>query len=308
MITNITFKFGTGPGSPPETTKLTPITVFVGPNNSGKSKVLSEILSHCSGAEISINDVILAKLDFSAPSSEDVEKTIQRYTQPPEPRQPMQQGEILYAVPGHGVSRIDRNWLVGACQDPTRDEFRAYYLAPNTLMLDGPSRIALIDAKPAGDLQSTPLNGLQVLFTDDDKRAEVRRILREAFGFYFVVDPTFLGQLRIRFSSREPVDDMEERGVHAAAVKFHAEALPIEQTSDGVKAFTGMVTEIVAGDPPSSLSTNRRHFCTRPSPSNWARKSPGSVQGRTEVFWSQRTAQTLSWGVYSQALRSTSYG
>jgi hypothetical protein len=32
-------------------------------------------------------------------------------------------------------------------------------------------------------------------------------------------------------------------------VAFHAAALPIEESSDGVKAFTGMITEIIAGDP-----------------------------------------------------------
>jgi hypothetical protein len=42
---------------------------------------------------------------------------------------------------------------------------------------------------------------------------------------------------------------MEERGIHQEAVDFHARALPISLASDGVKAFTGMVTEMIAGDP-----------------------------------------------------------
>lgn len=42
---------------------------------------------------------------------------------------------------------------------------------------------------------------------------------------------------------------MEERGIHAEAVKFHSNAMPISLASDGVKAFTGMVTEMIAGDP-----------------------------------------------------------
>lgn len=42
---------------------------------------------------------------------------------------------------------------------------------------------------------------------------------------------------------------MEERGIHEEAVRFHAGALPIEQASDGIKAFTGMITETIAGDP-----------------------------------------------------------
>jgi hypothetical protein len=42
---------------------------------------------------------------------------------------------------------------------------------------------------------------------------------------------------------------MQERGIHDEAVTFHSQAFPIEQASDGVKAFTGIITEVIAGDP-----------------------------------------------------------
>ena len=42
---------------------------------------------------------------------------------------------------------------------------------------------------------------------------------------------------------------MEERGIHADAVRFHAAAQIIDDASDGVKAFTGIITEVMAGDP-----------------------------------------------------------
>ena len=89
----------------------------------------------------------------------------------------------------------------------------------------------------------------QVLFRDDKKRKEVRRIIYDAFGQYLVVDPTNLGHLNLRLSNVAPKDDMEERGIHAQAVEFHANAMLIAHASDGVKAFTGMITEMVAGDP-----------------------------------------------------------
>jgi hypothetical protein len=87
------------------------------------------------------------------------------------------------------------------------------------------------------------------LFLDDDKRAEVRRIVHDAFGSYFVIDPTALGTLRVRFSDRAPVNDLEERNVHAEGIAFHSQAMPIDQASDGVKAFTGIIIELIAGDP-----------------------------------------------------------
>jgi predicted ATPase len=33
------------------------------------------------------------------------------------------------------------------------------------------------------------------------------------------------------------------------SLEFHKKALPITEASDGVKAFTGMITEMIAGDP-----------------------------------------------------------
>ncbi len=249
MITEITFKFGKGPGANPEKTKLTPVTVFVGPNNSGKSKVLAEIRRYCSSEERSpLTDVIVHHLEFAAPTAEAIEETIRRFTLPTPRDQPMQPGEILYGT-SHHTYRLDKDRLSAAMQNPESYEFAWHYLEPNTLMLDGPSRIGLISQQTAGDLRASPFTSLQVLFKDDAKRAEVRRILYEALRLYFVIDPTNLGSLRIGLSNREPANDMEERGIHSAAVKFHASALPIEETSDGVKAFTGMIMEIIAGDP-----------------------------------------------------------
>lgn len=98
-------------------------------------------------------------------------------------------------------------------------------------------------------MQAPPQSSFQVLFGDNQKRGEVRRIISEAFGSYFVIDPTNLGQLRIRLAPRAPIDEMEERGIHEEAVAFHAAAQPVEEVSDGVKAFTGIITEVMAGDP-----------------------------------------------------------
>jgi hypothetical protein len=77
----------------------------------------------------------------------------------------------------------------------------------------------------------------------------VRRIVADAFGLYFVLDPTHLGKLRIRFADRPPRDSMEERGLHEDAMQFHGNARLVDATSDGVKAFTGIITALVAGDP-----------------------------------------------------------
>ena len=66
---------------------------------------------------------------------------------------------------------------------------------------------------------------------------------------YLVIDPTNLGRLRFKLSPREPANDLEERGLHQGGGPFPQAASPIETASDGVKAFTGIITAIIAGDP-----------------------------------------------------------
>jgi hypothetical protein len=130
-----------------------------------------------------------------------------------------------------------------------KNNFCRYYLSFKTLKLDALNRISLINQQPLGDLQSSPSNNLAILFADDEKRIEVRRIIEDAFGLYFVLDPTNAGQLRIRLSKTAPANHQVERGLHKEAVDFHKEALEITLASDGVKAFTGIITSIVAGSP-----------------------------------------------------------
>ena len=64
MIQKIKLKFGSSTTKPPLETDLTPITVFVGPNNSGKSKALLEIEEFCKKGTINTQNVILSELTF----------------------------------------------------------------------------------------------------------------------------------------------------------------------------------------------------------------------------------------------------
>ncbi|CRM59119.1 putative ATPase [Pseudomonas sp. 24 E 1] len=250
MITNLKLKFGRTPTSEPEDIPVPPITVFVGPNNSGKSKVISEIAAYCSIGAHQPNNLILDNITFEDTSEEKTLEIIQKYELPLSPGEALPEGHILFG------SRRGRNQLslealkkfIAHPQENSRS-YCQWFLSHATLMLDGSSRINLINEQIAGDLQQAAQTSLQVLLRDDTKRHEVRRIIYEAFNTNFVVDPTFLGKLRIRLSERPPTNNIEERGIHAEAVAFHSAALPIELSSDGVKAFTGIITELIAGDP-----------------------------------------------------------
>lgn len=250
VITNLHLKAGRIPEASGETVVPTHMTVFVGPNNSGKSKILSEIGQFCrSGPQANL--LVLRSLQFSELTPDEANVAIDRIELPPNPGEYMEDGSVFVGNNKGGRVNVSRDTLQRALQHPESlmQIFCQWFMTFKTMMLDGKSRINLVDEQTAGDLQLPAQNSLDVLLRDDVKRSEVRRIIKEAFDTYFVVDPTNLGRLRIRLSERPPANDMEERGIHKEAVQFHADALPIEQSSDGVKAFTGMITEIIAGDP-----------------------------------------------------------
>jgi len=49
---------------------------------------------------------------------------------------------------------LNRDELAGTLSNSETDAFRYYYLALETLMLDGPSLVGLINMQSAGDLQA----------------------------------------------------------------------------------------------------------------------------------------------------------
>ncbi len=250
MISNFKLKFGRVPAAAGEPIEATPVTVFVGPNNSGKSRILAEIERYCRSGRKDGSSVILEELSFTGLNAHLAQQAVEKIRQQPNPGESINI-DHLFIGSRYGRSQVPLEQLIHYVQRPSENisAFCQWFLTHNTLILDGRSRINLVNDQSAGDLQSSPQSSLQVLFRNDAKRHEVRRMVFEAFGTHFVIDPTHLGQLRIRLANRPPRDDMEERGIHADAVQFHAAAQLINQASDGVKAFTGIVTEVMAGDP-----------------------------------------------------------
>lgn len=250
MITSFQLKFGRVPDEGGAKVAATPVTVFVGPNNSGKSRILQEIERYCRSGQKDAGCLLLEDLEFAGLDSAQAERSIERLRQPPNPGEALS-SEHIFVGSRYGRHQVPLAGLTQYIQSPNLHlgAFCQWFLTHYTLLLDGRSRINLVNPQGAGDLQRSPENSFQVLFRDDEKRREVRRIVLDAIGRNFVLDPTNLGQLRIRLSERPPRDDMEERGIHADAVSFHAAAQLIDEASDGVKAFTGIITEVMAGDP-----------------------------------------------------------
>lgn len=224
-------------------------TIFVGPNNSGKSLILREIEKAFNVHPFPEGLQILRDYQVEWPNKESVDANLEKMKHFTAPN--LAVGAVvlgrLNPAGGQETVQMDRKNLIRLVEQKTeKNWFATQYLKWGVVRLDGRSRFNLTNDQSGHDLLGPAQNVLMHLFKDNAAREKVRGLVKEAFGLYFVVDPTNLGQLRIRLSKNEPLID--EQSLNQNARKFHADAIYIKDASDGVQAFTGIVTAICAGE------------------------------------------------------------
>ena len=268
MLKTITLRFGAGEGAEPLEFAPGPMTVFVGPNNSGKSLALRELEAFIETGGEGVG-YIIAGLEPDLPKADVVAHMVlsrqvsdaRRPTQPgytrvvrlkspgelsrrraTDPAEPLEEqlinlDAVIKAL--HDVDRLSRDEFSLLCRD---------VLTLFTIRLDGQTRLALTHPRAAGNPQDHPAHHLAALFRDDEARGQIRDITADAFKLHFVIDRTD-GQLyRIRMSEHAPMDESEEQGDDERARAFHGRAHDIADLSDGVRAFTGLTAAVMSAD------------------------------------------------------------
>ncbi len=263
MLRLVALKFGPNPTAPPLEFDPLNVTVFVGPNNSGKSLILREINKYHGFTPSGSNEPlynILAGLYPLFPELKRVYSDIE-YIRAKNIRHNAGTAEGHYCVylPSFGgsLSLIDKvaasaknGWDMQSAGMPidhsTDRSFMMHIVSQFILKLDGSTRLNLIGEHELGDTQLPPTNLLAELFVDDLARERVRMLTHEAFQLYSVLDPTNSGKVRVRLSTRAPVDNTEEQGLDKAARDFHKQALLVESASDGVRAYIGILASLIS--------------------------------------------------------------
>jgi hypothetical protein len=267
MLKRVALRFGADEGGEPLRFTPGPMTVFVGPNNSGKSLALREIEDFIeSGGESPRH--IVQRLELQLPPARAIEEMIvSRAVGAPEEmlgsvvrvmrlRSPGSYARRRATDPAEPVveQEVDIPALLAAAEHaerPTEEELERLchdLLGLFTLRLDGQTRLALTQSQAADDLEAHPTNHLGALFRDDEARDRIREITADAFGLYFVIDPTAGTHYRIRMADRAPMDDDEEQSVSDRSRAFHGRAQDIDQMSDGIRAFTGLTATVLSAD------------------------------------------------------------
>jgi len=196
---------------------------------------------------------ILDSLGFDLPTDEQIISQLESMKVPMGPNEIVPQGHIrfgrFHSTQGFMQSTaVPRNLIDWKRNPGSFQQFAQHYLRMFASRFGGKERFQLTMNKPASDLKSLPTSCLSRLFQDDSKRAEVRTLIHEAFGRYFVIDPTSIGTLEVRLSDTPPPSSSVERGWTDESTRFHKAAKPISDFSDGVQAFTGLAMTVIAGE------------------------------------------------------------
>lgn len=221
------------------------VIIFVGPNNSGKSLILKEIFNSFNSQNSSNNELILKDYDIQFPTESDIDSFISKAAELfPQPNV----GNPDMISLGRPNSQLQTNisTLRHLPTHKNKQQTAFLYGRWGLIRLDGRSRFSLTDDQNMGDLLKQSTNILSDVFKNDIIRNRIRDVIFDAFGSYFVIDPTNGGKLRIRLSSTAPLED--EQSLSQQAREFHGNATYIKDASDGVQAFTGIVTAIYSDD------------------------------------------------------------
>ncbi|MER9628831.1 AAA family ATPase [Mesorhizobium sp. M0296] len=222
------------------------ITIFVGPNNSGKSLVLREFeLLSQQGVDSTFK--VIRDFEVYWPSEKELDDALEKFAK-------LQhhidhQAVLGHIDPRHGLQFERVTLLDFKLQAKRKEDKTAWarqYARWGFTRLDGRSRFYLTDEKEAGDLTLFPQNILRSLFDDEKSRSKVQDIVYDAFNVFLTIDPTKVGWLRLKVSPEKPVED--EQSLNSYAREYFRKAIGIEETGDGVQAFVGITAAVFSGE------------------------------------------------------------
>ncbi|MFK0382319.1 ATP-dependent nuclease [Agrobacterium sp. NPDC090273] len=243
-IDTLTFNAGSTEGEPALRISPKRVTVFVGPNNGGKSASLREI--HHSITTGRDAGVIFSRIDHSIPELEDLGALLDRFTFRDIPAS--NPGHVQFGYRGNR-QEVNLQFLrerFSMINGRPSDYAYAMVLQHLVLSLGGENRLGMVNGGGAQPLTQKPQSTIAAIFLEDELRKKVSDIVFEAFNQHLVVDPTNMGFLSYVFSDDYPSSEISQ-SFGRASIEFFSKCSPVVATSDGTKAFVGIMTEVIAG-------------------------------------------------------------
>jgi hypothetical protein len=299
LITDLALTIGPDGTAAPLHIPLGPsITVFVGPNNSGKSSILREISAACQGIAQQPKH-LLSYLQFKPVNEQTALAELELMTMPGFVPQPNRSEHIQVGlfdsydeihVPSYMRFRLN------PAQSP--QDFARTYGRFVTRYLDGTSRLSLLNSTGLGDLKR-PSGLLPRLLTDDPRRSLVRQRIFDQLGLYLSLDPTGTPNVSVHLSKVPPPN---ERSFEESTVTYMRDAPAIDSFSDGVKAFCGLVVQIHVGAPKVIMIDEPEAFLSPPLTHALGREmAAAALEEQKQIFVATHSSHFLMGAVAAGA-------
>lgn len=238
-----------------------PITILVGPNNSGKTTLLREIHTYLQNPSAQRQFRLLQAISLFEPSRETWFSRMQEIG--------VQVGEGQ-----HGAERFARTLrlpvlgrvdygeqLRSGAYSFTNAQIRNTWLAAQTAYIDADNRTGILPQGPLNLAERGAQSLIGRLFANDQLREQVRAIVHRAFQKFLVIDPRDTNNAFLRLSGTAP-DSSRERSLDEANLNYLDQADMVSSLSHGVRSFVSQVCFmfeprlklIVVDEPEISLS------------------------------------------------------
>lgn len=213
------------------------VTIFVGPNNCGKSALLEAIY-------ISLAERISQNNPPKASALQQVRLTpFNRSILEEHPSfRGRTDGEIIQIPDGeqdlrNWVDAFQHDWENSGCA------FRRHFC----IWMNGAQRLSMLPDESNASLQN-PKKPLAQLLMDDKRRASFQEAVFTGIGNFPVVDSmTSYGTLKLAFSTEKP-DPTVERSLDGRLSKFLKNSISASNASDGFNAYVGMLGALYASE------------------------------------------------------------
>lgn len=278
MLESVTLNFTDSPALELPTTG---ITVFVGPNNAGKSLVLREVETAMTVHPFPTGLHILQDYEVRWQSRDEIDAFLEKAKGPEQPHQAEGQVSIARLNPNGGLEHtfLDLNSLYSIAGGKSNKRwFATHFLKFGLIRLDGRSRFNLTNDQGAGDILNPAHTVIGKLFQDESARLSARTLIYDAFHLNLVVDPTNLGSFRLRLTPESALDD--EQSLNEKAREFHRRAIYIKDASDGVQAYVGIIAAVVSGEYHTILVDEPEAFLHPPLARKLGRQLAGLATAR----------------------------
>jgi ABC-type Mn2+/Zn2+ transport system ATPase subunit len=285
-IQNLRFRAGGLQEGAPLESSPGSITVFIGPNNGGKSLAIREIHQSITNGSGANNSLIFDKIDLSVLREEIEEKRSALRLRKKE-NDDLNSAISIYGRRGARTSIYESSLthlINSAFETSDSSSIAPLLMAPFAINLDGQNRLSLVNPVGSQRLQDEPNSTLAALFLNDGLRHRLSSIVHAAFNYHLVVDLTAMSTLNYALSVDAPVSVDFERALNEAAVQFYGRALPVNLASDGTKAFIGIMAEALAGNPEILFIDEPEAFLHQGLQYIIGREISGSIASDKQVF------------------------